>query len=93
MNSIMSSICERRNQKYPSLQIFLLLLLAPPPEIASKQFTPHILLILPYLLLPDIYLEVFLSVSGLVSLTVSSQILLFLKLQLKCQFPETFLDP
>ena len=51
------------------------------------------LLILPSVLLPRVYLEVSLSASCLVSLTVSSQLLLFLELPPQYQFQEAFLDP
>lgn len=60
---------------------------------ATYSVTPQVLLILPSVLLPRVYLEVSLSASCLVSLTVSSQLLLFLELPPQYQFQEAFLDP
>lgn len=53
----------------------------------------HFPLILPPLLSPSTYLEGYLAISPLVSLTVSSQLLLFLELQLEYWSLEAYRDP
>ena len=87
MNSTVSSNSGRRKWKWSySLHIFLLFLQKlPPSHTLSKSCW--------FCLLSSCQAFTWKSLSCLVSLTVSSQLLLFLELQLEYQFQEAFLDP